>query len=85
MITGIFLYYLWILIALYLWYVLFFCTYEHGEKVRYELWMLILFFIGAFIPLVNFGVVCALIWMMIDLKQNRRRDIEFHNFLFRKV
>lgn len=89
------LYYFWILPALYLWWVLHFCTYhtktksdwrrsyKAGEKKTFPLWVVALTFLGCFIPGVVFIIIIAMIIRINDLHDEQ--DTETRSFLFKKV
>ncbi len=94
MIWAILFYYLFIFITLYLWWVIFFRSYhtttrvsrsdswKEGQKIRFPLWQIILFFILTFVPGINLMLLVAEIIFIADLRD--MKDAEFRSFLFKK-
>ena len=95
MIWAILFYYLIIFITLYLWWLIFFCSYHtrdnnnwegkwnKGDKLRYPLWQLIVSFPLLFIPVLNIIMLVLEIVYMAYLKEEK--DAEFKSFLFKNV
>lgn len=83
MIWGIILYYLWIVLALYLSYVLLFCTYDDEERVKFPIYMLVGMFVAAFVPFLNVIetiVICVVMYVL-----HNENDYEYKTFLFKKI
>lgn len=88
---GIFLYYIWIFFALYLWWVLFFCAYhtkttrdyEKGDKMKFPIWSVIVSFLAAFIPGLNIVALAIMIIFMVCLCEDE--NVEFRNILFKSI
>ncbi len=91
---GIFLYYLWVLVFLYLSYVLLFCAYysdkpvykkfenRKGEKVKFPIWLYVVAVIIAFTPFFNFMCSIAVcIWMY---QMSDEEEVIYKTFLFKK-
>ena len=94
MIWAILFYYLFIFITIYLWWVIFFRSYhttsrisrkgswEEGDKLKFPMWQIIVFFILTFVPAINVFLFIAEIILISDLKDTK--DAEFRSFLFKK-
>ena len=83
MIWGIILYYLWIVLALYLSYVLLFCTYDDEERVKFPIYMFVGMFVVAFVPVVNVVetiLICVVMYALHD-----ENDYEDKTFLFKQI
>ncbi len=83
MIWGIILYYLWVVLALYLSYVLLFCTYDDDERVKFPLYMLVAAFIAAFVPFINILQTIGIGIVMYALHEDK--DYTYKTFLFKKI
>lgn len=95
MIWTILFYYLIIFITLYLWWVIFFCSYhsddnsnwrgtwKKGDKVKFPLWQLIVSFPLLFVPAINIFMLIGEIFFMVYLKDEVYA--EFRSFLFKKL
>ena len=95
MIWGILFYYLIIFVALYLWWLIFFCSYHtesrkstkgewnKGDKIKYPLWQHIVFFSLSFLPVVNICLLVVEGFYMVYLTEEK--DAEFKSFLFKKI
>ncbi len=83
MICGIVLYYLWVVLALYLSYVLLFCTYDDDERVKFPLYMLIVAFVAAFVPFINIIQTIGIGIFMYELHDYK--DYTYKTFLFKKI
>ena len=83
MIWGIILYYLWVVLALYLSYVLLFCTYDDDERVKFPIYMLVAAFVAAFVPFINFIQTICIGISMYALHDDK--DYTYKTFLFKKI
>ena len=83
MIWGIILYYLWIVLALYLSYVLLFCTYDDDDRVKFPIYMHVAAFVAAFVPVINFFQTIGIGISMYALHDDK--DYTYKTFLFKKI
>ena len=90
MITGIWLYWVWVLLALILDYVILNCVYyrnEKGEKTdtqaEYPAWMWLVLVVYPFIPVINLVGIVFLIIMMITAE--KRQDMYLRGRFFEDV
>ncbi len=84
MIWGIVLYYLWIVVGLFLSYIILFCCYEDEEykkKVKFPVYVYILAFVAAFVPILNFFWVGIEIFIITAISKS---DAHIKNFLFKR-
>lgn len=90
MITGIWLYWVWVLVALILNYVLLTCCYycdDHGNKTddraEYPLWMYFVLVLYPFVPLLNVVGAVFLIFMLWQAES--RKDMYLRGRFFEPV
>lgn len=83
MIWGIILYYLWVVLALYLSYVLLFCTYDDDKRVKFPIYMLVAAFVAAFVPFINIIQTIGIGISMYELHDDK--DYTYKTFLFKKI
>jgi len=93
MIWAFLFYYLIIFITLYLWWVIFFCSYhtednnnwkgtwKKGDKVKFPMWQLVLSFPLTFVPGINICLLVGMIFYIAYLTD--MKDAEFRSFLFK--
>lgn len=93
--VGITLNFIVTALALYIWWVHFFCTYhteardnwrghyKKGEKKTFPLWVVASMFVGCCVPGVNVIVIGVLIIWINSLHDEQ--DTEIRSFLFKKV
>ena len=90
MITGIWLYWVWVLLALILDYVIFDCVYYYDDKgnkteerVPYPMWAWMLFAVYPFIPVIN-AVGFIFLFLMLRMAESRK-DIYLKGKFFEDV
>lgn len=83
MILGIVLYWLWVVLALYLSYVLLFCTYDDDKRVKYPLYMFVAAFVVAFVPGIN--IVQTIVVVIALCVRHKEKEYTYKTFLFKKV
>ena len=83
MIWGIILYYLWVVLALYLSYVLLFCTYDDDKRVKFPIYMLVAALVAAFVPFVNIVQTIGVGLVMYGFHEDK--DYTYKTFLFKKI
>lgn len=83
MIWGIILYYLWVVLALYLSYVLLFCTYDDDKRVKFPIYMLVAALVAAFVPFINIIQTIGIGISMYALHEDE--DYTYKTFLFKKI
>ena len=83
------------LICLYLWWLIFFCSFfaednndwkgcwKKGDKIKFPLWKLVISFPMLFIPGINIGMLLIEIFYISYLKDTKKAD--FKSFLFKKI
>lgn len=83
MICGIILYYLWVVLALYLSYVLLFCTYNDDKRVKFPIYMLVAALVAAFVPFINIIQTIGIGIYMYALHEFK--NYTYKTFIFKKI